>query len=209
MIYLSAAIALVAAFVLGSIPSGLIAGRLTKGIDIRDEGSRNLGATNAFRLLGPVPGLLVLLADGAKGAAAVLLAKELLGGSGTLGQLIPVLCAPVAMAGHTWTVFAGFRGGKGVAAAGGAFLALAPAAAGVALGVWAVFVAVTRYVSAGSIAAAAALPVSVYFLCHGQDRPYLIVVSVMAAALVLARHIPNMKRLASGEENKVLKKVRR
>ena len=75
MIYLSAAIALVAAYLLGSIPFGLIAGKVTKGIDIRNEGSRNLGATNAFRLLGPVPGVLVLLADGAKGAAAVFLAR--------------------------------------------------------------------------------------------------------------------------------------
>lgn len=209
MIYLNAAIALVAAYLLGSIPSGLIAGKVTRGIDIREQGSRNLGATNAFRVLGPVPGILVLIADGAKGAAAVLAAKALVGGDGALALLMPVLCAPAAMAGHTWTVFAGFRGGKGVAAGAGAFLALAPAATGVVLGVWAVMFAATGYVSAGSIAAAAAFPVSVYFFCSGPDRPYLLVVSLLAAVLVLARHVPNMKRLAAGTENKVLRKARR
>jgi glycerol-3-phosphate acyltransferase PlsY len=209
MIYLNAAIALLAAYLLGSIPFGLIAGKLTRGIDIRDEGSRNLGATNAFRVLGPVPGVFVLLADGAKGAAAVLIAKALVGGPGAIGQLVPVLCAPAAMAGHTWTVFAGFRGGKGVAAGAGAFLALATAATAVVLGVWAVMFAATGYVSAGSIAAAAAFPVSVYLFSNGSDRSYLLVVSLLAAALVLVRHIPNMKRLAAGTENRVLRKARR
>jgi glycerol-3-phosphate acyltransferase PlsY len=209
MIYLNAAIALVGAYLLGSIPFGLIAGRVTAGIDIRERGSHNLGATNAFRVLGPLPGALVLVADAAKGAASVLAAKVLVDGGGTPALLVPVLCAPVAMAGHTWTVFAGFRGGKGVAAGAGAFLALAPAATAVVLGVWAVVFATTGYVSAGSIAAAAAFPVSVYLFCGGPDRSYLLLVSLLAAVLVLARHVPNMKRLAAGTENKVLRKARR
>lgn len=203
------AISIVVAYLLGSIPFALIAGKLTKGIDIRNEGSRNLGATNAFRVLGPVPGALVLLADGGKGALAVAVAKALIPGPGAVGVLIPVLCAPVAMAGHTWTVFAGFRGGKGVAAGAGAFLALALPATATVIGVWAGFFVMTGYVSVGSIAAAVAFPPAVMLMSRGADRPYLIAVSLLAAVLVLARHVPNMRRLVSGTENRVLWKAKR
>ncbi len=203
------AISIVVAYLLGSIPFALIAGKLTKGIDIRNEGSRNLGATNAFRVLGPVPGALVLLADGGKGALAVAVAKALIPGPGAVGVLIPVLCAPVAMAGHTWTVFAGFRGGKGVAAGAGAFLALALPATATVIGVWAGFFVMTGYVSVGSIAAAVAFPPAVMLMSRGADRPYLIAVSFLAAVLVLARHVPNMRRLVSGTENRVLWKAKR
>lgn len=202
-------VSLAAAYLLGSVPFGLIAGKLAKGIDLRDEGSHNLGATNAFRVLGPVPGLLVLLADAGKGALAVVIAKALAADSGTASLVVPVLCAPVAMAGHTWTVFAGFRGGKGVAAGAGAFLALAPAATGAVIAVWAVLFLATGYVSVGSIAAAVLFPVAVTILSRGPDRPYLIAVSLAAAVLVLVRHVPNMKRLAAGTENRVLGRSRR
>jgi glycerol-3-phosphate acyltransferase PlsY len=209
MTALTAAISLIAAYLLGAIPFALIAGRMTKGIDIRNEGSRNLGATNAFRVLGPVPGALVLLADGCKGALAVVIAKALVPGSGTLAVLVPVLCAPAAMAGHTWTVFAGFRGGKGVAAGAGAFMALAPQATLTVIGVWAALFVATGYVSVGSIAAAVAFPPAVILMSRGADRQYLIAVSLLAAALVLARHVPNMRRLVSGTENRVLWKPKR
>jgi glycerol-3-phosphate acyltransferase PlsY len=196
--------------VLGGIPFALIAGRVLKGIDIRSEGSGNLGATNAFRVLGPGAGIAVLIADGAKGAAAVILAKALMAGvSGPVGFVVPVLCAPVAMAGHTWTIFAGFRGGKGVAAGAGAFLALAPLATGVVIAVWAMLFAITGYVSVGSIAAAAAFPPAVYLTARGQDKAVLLGVSVIAAVLVLLRHVPNMKRLAAGTENKLIRRPRR
>lgn len=202
-------IAIAAAFLLGGIPFALIAGKVLKGIDIRNEGSGNLGATNAFRVLGPAPGIAVLVADGAKGAAAVLLAKHLMGGVGDPASfVVPVLCAPAAMAGHTWTVFARFRGGKGVAAGAGAFLALAPLATGAVIAVWALFFAVSGYVSVGSMAAAAAFPPAVYLAAQGEDRGVLLVVSVLAAALVLLRHVPNMKRLAAGTENKLLRRSR-
>jgi glycerol-3-phosphate acyltransferase PlsY len=202
-------IAIAAAFLLGGIPFALIAGKVLKGIDIRNEGSGNLGATNAFRVLGPAPGIAVLVADGAKGAAAVLLARHLMDGVGDpAGFVVPVLCAPAAMAGHTWTVFARFRGGKGVAAGAGAFLALAPLATGAVIAVWALLFAVSGYVSVGSIAVAAAFPPAVYLAAHGKDREVLLVVSVLAAALVLLRHVPNMKRLAAGTENKLLRRSR-
>jgi glycerol-3-phosphate acyltransferase PlsY len=209
MTALAAAISILAAYTLGSIPFALIAGKITKGIDIRNEGSRNLGATNAFRVLGPIPGALVLLADGGKGALAVAIAKILVSGPGTLPVLVPVLCAPAAMAGHTWTVFAGFRGGKGVAAGAGAFMALALPATLTVIGVWAVLFVVTGYVSVGSIAAAVVFPPAVIHMSRGADRPYLIAVSLLAAALVLIRHVPNMRRLVSGTENRVLWKPKR
>jgi glycerol-3-phosphate acyltransferase PlsY len=202
-----AALALVAAYLLGATPFGLIAGKLLKGIDIREHGSGNLGATNAFRVLGPAPGLAVLLADGAKGAAAVLLGRALTESyGGAFAVYVPVLCAPAAMAGHTWTVFARFRGGKGVAAGAGAFLALAPAATAIVIGVWAALFAASGYVSVGSIASAAVFPAAVYLTSHGPQRPALIAASLAAAVLVLVRHIPNMKRLAAGTENKVLRR---
>jgi glycerol-3-phosphate acyltransferase PlsY len=206
---INAVIAIVAAFVLGGIPFALIAGKVLKGIDIRVEGSGNLGATNAFRVLGPGAGIAVLLADGAKGAVAVLLAKALMAGvSGPAGYYVPVLCAPAAMAGHTWTVFAGFRGGKGVAAGAGAFLALAPLATGAVIAVWALLFAISGYVSVGSMAAAVVFPPAVYLTAHGQDRAVLLSVSIIAAALVLLRHVPNMRRLAAGTENKLLRRTR-
>ena len=206
----NAIIAIAAAFVLGGIPFALIAGKLLKGTDIRSEGSGNLGATNAFRVLGPAAGIAVLLADGAKGAAAVVLAKALMASTGgPVSFIVPVLCAPAAMAGHTWTVFAGFRGGKGVAAGAGAFLALAPLATGAVITVWALLFAITGYVSVGSIAAAAAFPPAVYLTAHGQDKAVLLGVSIIAAALVLVRHVPNMRRLAAGTENKLIRRPRR
>ena len=206
---MNAAIAIIAAYVLGAIPFALIAGKALKGIDIRNEGSGNLGATNAFRVLGPGAGAAVLIADGAKGAAAVLLAKELTGGAGgAVTVYVPVLCAPVAMAGHTWTVFAGFRGGKGVAAGAGAFLALAPLATAAVIAIWGLFFAVTGYVSVGSIAAAVSFPAAVYLTSHGQNRTALLAVSIFAAILVFVRHVPNMKRLASGTERKLIRRPR-
>jgi glycerol-3-phosphate acyltransferase PlsY len=206
---LDSVIAIAAAFVLGGIPFALIAGKLLKGIDIRAQGSGNLGATNAFRVLGPGAGAAVLIADGAKGAAAILLARALMADvSGPLSIYIPVLCAPAAMAGHTWTIFAGFRGGKGVAAGAGAFLALVPLATAAVIALWGALFAATGYVSVGSIAAAAAFPPAVYLTTHGQDKAVLLGVSVIAAALVLLRHVPNMKRLAAGTENRLIRRPR-
>lgn len=202
-------ISLAAAYTLGAIPFGLIVGKLARGVDIREQGSHNLGATNAFRVLGVIPGSVVLLADIAKGAAAVFLAKELTHDSGTVGVLVPVLCAPAAMVGHTWTAFAGFRGGKGVAAGAGAFLALSSAATGTVIIAWAVAFLGTGYVSVGSMIAAGAFPFAVYFFSHGPDKPYLLAAALGAAVLVLVRHVPNMKRLVSGTENRALWKARR
>jgi len=216
-----AAAALAVAYVLGSIPFALIAGRLVKGIDLRDVGSGNLGATNAFRTLGVGPGIAVLVADAAKGAAAVAVAKALAGGAGalagtaassgadaTLALLVPILCAPAAMAGHTWTVFAGFKGGKGVAAGAGAFLALAPGPTGAAVAVWAILFAASGYVSVGSMGAAVSFPIAVFTMTRGPDRSYLLAASLAAAVLILLRHVPNMRRLAAGTENRALWKAR-
>jgi glycerol-3-phosphate acyltransferase PlsY len=183
------------AFGLGAIPTALWVGK-ARGVDLRRTGSGNLGATNVYRSLGPRAGLAVLGADMLKGAAAVVLARRL-GESGA----IAVAAAAAAVLGHVLSPLAGFRGGKGVAAGGGAMLALAPAAGLIALGVFAATLAMTRYVSLGSIAAAAALPVAVAATA-AREVPGLRWASIVLAALVIARHRANLGRLLHGTERR-------
>lgn len=193
------------AFVLGSLPWGLWTGRLLRGIDVRQHGSGNLGATNVYRVLGRGPGLLVLLLDGLKGAAAVLVAagvfstfeapKEARPWAGLLGMFAVLL-------GHSFSPLAGFRGGKGVAAAAGAWLAIAPGATGAALCVFGVVFALTRIVSAGSISAAAVLPVAVFIASvpgKGMRDPRFWF-ALVTALLIIGRHRSNLTRLLKREE---------
>jgi glycerol-3-phosphate acyltransferase PlsY len=186
------ALVLAAAFALGSIPTGLWMGK-AHGIDLRQVGSRNLGATNVYRTLGPRAGLFVLAIDMLKGVAAVLLARRF-----TPGGFFPVAAAGLAVLGHILSPLAGFRGGKGVATGGGAMLGLAPSAGLIALLVFAVTVALTRFVSLGSILAALALPAAVWLTA--RDVPGLLWVAVALSALVVARHRTNLARLLRGTE---------
>jgi glycerol-3-phosphate acyltransferase PlsY len=192
---MSVALALALAFGLGSLPTGLWWAR-ARGVDLRQIGSGNLGATNVYRALGPRAGLAVLAIDMLKGGAAVLLVRALAGRSG----IWPVVGGAAAVLGHILSPFAGFRGGKGVATGGGAMLVLAPAAALIAVLVFAATVALTRYVSLGSILAAAALPLAVR--ATAPQVPGLGWISVAIAFLVIGRHWGNIGRLLQGTEHR-------
>jgi acyl phosphate:glycerol-3-phosphate acyltransferase len=183
------------AFLLGSIPTGLWVAR-RQGFDLRRVGSGNVGATNVYRSLGPRAGLVVLAVDMAKGGAAVLLALAI----APHGPW-PVLAALFAVLGHVLSPLAGFRGGKGVATAGGAILALAPGPALLALLVFAVFVATTRIISLGSMLAALVLPIAVRLTA--PDVPWLFPTSIALAALVIFRHRANLARLVRGAEPRI------
>ncbi len=199
------AVLLLIAYLIGSIPTSIIAGKLTKGIDIRDYGSKNPGATNTVRVLGKKIGFTVGIIDIFKGFFAVVFLPSLIPGDPWLRDDIRRLMAGFAsVAGHMWTVFAGFRGGKGVGTGFGVFLGLEPIASVITLAVWLILTFGTGYVSLGSVVAAAVLPIAVVtagLLRGGLSVP----VSVVAAALgllVIVRHRANIGRLLRGEENR-------
>jgi glycerol-3-phosphate acyltransferase PlsY len=196
---------LLISYLLGSIPTSDIAGRL-KGVDLRKSGSGNPGFTNALRVLGPRVGVPVLIVDVAKGAVAVLVVAGVFGAGSPLGPVGVRLAAGLAaVAGHMWPVFAGFRGGKGVATACGVFLAMVPLAAGASVLLWLVVVGATRYVSVASITAALFLPFAIWGEARIHDRapsPALVVAGIVIAAAVVLRHRPNIRRLANGTENR-------
>lgn len=204
----AAGIALLMGFALGSIPTGYIAGR-TRGIDIRKVGSGNLGATNVFRNLGIVAGVGVLVIDMAKGAFAVWVGLHLLPAvTERLPDLTGLIAALGAVLGHSLSPFVGFRGGKGVATAAGAFLTLAPLPAAAAILVWALVLGTTRVMSIASIAAAAVLPVTLaiveFMRAAGEERRWAtLIFAVIVAAWVIFRHRSNMARLRDGTESKL------
>jgi glycerol-3-phosphate acyltransferase PlsY len=193
----AAAVALIASYLLGAIPTSYLAGRLFRGIDLREHGSKNLGATNLYRLLGWRFAVPVGLFDVAKGAIPVLLFAPRVSDS----QLFALASGLAAVVGHVFSVFVRFRGGKGVATAAGVMLALTPAALGVAALVWASLVFLTGYVSLGSIAAAAIFPLAVYLLEH-PDRPEILWMDAAVAAGIIWLHRANIRRLLNGTENR-------
>lgn len=182
---------IIIAYLLGSIPFGYLVGQL-KGRDIRRFGSGNIGTANALRVLGLPAALAVFLGDVLKGLVAVLVGRWLSGSAVTA-----VLCGLAAVCGHNWSLFLGFRGGKGVATSFGAVLGLSPLLALVLIPVWAVAVAVTRYSSLGSLLAAALAPVGALVLRQGW---HVAVFALLAAALIIWRHKANIKRLLAGTE---------
>lgn len=184
---------LAAAYLLGSIPTGLLLGKLY-GIDVRKEGSGNIGATNLYRTVGRRVGILTLIGDCIKGLAPVLAARQL--------GLSPDQVAWVGLAafcGHVFSVFLRFKGGKGVATALGVFLALSPSAVAIAVALFAALMLLWRYVSLGSVAAAAVMPLAVALLGGGRT---LILVTLLIALIVIGRHHENIRRLLSGTENR-------
>ena len=187
-----------AAYVVGAIPTSLWVGRLFYRVDLRREGSGNLGATNAFRILGWKAALPVVAVDTLKGWAPAAL-FPLIGGGGVAGWAIAYGAASII--GHVFSVWVGFRGGKGVATSAGVFLALAPVGTGVALGVWIVAVWATGFVSLGSIAAALTLPTVLLVIPHGRG-PLLLPVTALLAAFVLWTHRTNIGKLLRGEEHR-------
>jgi len=198
-------ILIIIAYIIGSIPTGIIAGKLLRGIDIRDCGSHNPGATNTFRVLGKNIGITVGLIDIFKGYFAVYFLTSLIPADGRFTMEIRMICAGIAVvSGHVWTVFAGFKGGKGVGTAFGVFLGLAPLASLTTLVVWCFLVFSTGYVSVGSISAAVILPILVIVpgVMRGNFSMPLSVISVIVSIIVIVRHRANISRLLSGEENR-------
>jgi glycerol-3-phosphate acyltransferase PlsY len=189
-----------AAYLLGSIPFGYLAVRLTGRGDIRGRGSGNIGATNVTRVAGWLPGLMTLLLDTAKGYFAVWLAARMTDGSVRWMALAGVL----ALIGHLFPVWLGFRGGRGVATGAGIFLPICWQAVVIAVVVWIAVVAFWRYVSLASVTAAASLPLLVYLLYAPRHAPPIAVSAGTAAAMVLIilRHQANILRLLAGTEPK-------
>lgn len=183
-------------YLLGAIPTSYLVVRLVKGADLRRLGSGNLGATNLFRQLGWKYAVPVGLFDLLKGAIPV----AVFGPRAHAGDVIPLLLGIAALLGHVFSVFVGFRGGKGVATGAGIVLGLAPLAFLAALGVWALVVALTGYVSLGSIVAAVLLTPLVYLLAP-ERRPLLWLFAAVAALIVLM-HRANIKRLLAGTEHR-------
>jgi glycerol-3-phosphate acyltransferase PlsY len=190
----------VAAYFLGSIPFGLLLGKLFGGRDVRKAGSGNIGATNVARVAGPVAGILTLLLDAAKGTLAVYLAARLSEQSSTW-MMIAGLCALV---GHCFPIWLGFRGGKGVATAAGVFLVLSPLSFLGAVILFVLVVLYWRFVSLGSISAAAAMPLLIYFFWAPHHAPPYTVTfgSLGAALLIVYKHDANIQRMVQGDEPK-------
>lgn len=187
---------LLVSYLIGAVPTSYLAGRVFKGIDLREHGSGNLGATNLYRTLGWKYAVPVGLLDIAKGAIPVVLVAPQVSGS----QRVAVALGLAAVIGHVYSVFVRFRGGKGVATAAGVMLGLAPLAIAALIIVWAVIVFGTGYVSLGSIVAASLLPLAVWVLNPGA-RELLPVIALVAAGIVWL-HRANIRRLLAGTENR-------
>ena len=198
-------ICLLAAYLIGSIPTSYLVGKLARGIDLREHGSGNLGATNAFRVLGWKIGVFVLICDVLKGAVPVLVFSGIAAEKGGFGLAkhnnIGLVIGLAAIMGHMFTIFMKFKGGKGVAASMGVFLALAPIPFLITFAVSALIIGVTRYVSAGSIIGSILLPVLVYIFY--PDRVFFIIFTIIVGILVIVRHRSNIVRLLKGRENKL------
>jgi acyl phosphate:glycerol-3-phosphate acyltransferase len=187
-------IALTLGYLCGSIPFALLLTRW-RGVDLRDVGSRNVGAANVLRTAGVAPAVVVMLLDAAKGALAVVVARLL-----TDDVVMVMIAGLSAIIGHVYPPWLKFRGGKGVAASAGVFVVLAPLATAIAALAFVGTIAATRFISAGSIVGALVLPVAAV----AGDAPTSVVVgTVLAAVIVLVRHRDNLSRLVAGTERRI------
>lgn len=193
---MSAVVAILVGYLLGSISFSILIAKKVAKIDIRKHGSGNAGATNTLRVLGKGPAILVLLLDALKGIVAILLAKYAFHG----GDWAIAISGLAAVLGHNWPIFFGFRGGKGVATTIGVLLTLAPIPALISVVVTLLVIAITRYVSLGSLVFMALIPILVYF----QHAPLAYIVSTLCVAILgFIRHGENIKRLIHGTERKL------
>lgn len=210
------AIIIILSYLVGSIPTSIIISKAARGIDIRNHGSGNAGGTNVMRVLGWKFGILVIMLDALKGAIAVIIIARLFFGPLPFENISPfddftlvqIIAGLAAVVGHIWTVFASFRGGKGIATALGMLIMLVTVEMLIAIGVFALVVLISRYVSLGSIIAAISVPSTLFIrenLLHinipGYNTlfPFIIAVS----ALVIFTHRKNLVRLINGNENKI------
>lgn len=186
---------MVLAFVLGSVPVGQIIARI-KGIDLRKVGSGNIGATNALRAMGKTPAILTLLGDVMKGVAAVAAASHFFSGDPAMIGIIGLS----VIAGHIFSIFLGFKGGKGVATGFGVILLYSPKVALVTLVIWLATAFITRYSSLGAIIAVVLLPVNLYIFDFNREK---LIISVMITILLMIRHLDNIGRLLKGTESRI------
>ena len=188
---------LAASYLLGAFPTSYLVSRTFAGIDLRQHGSGNLGATNLYRVLGWKYAIPVALVDIAKGVIPVLVfARQV-----STSELFALACGIAAILGHVFSVFVRFKGGKGVATAAGVMLGLTPVALGIAAAVWGLVLLLTGYVSLSSIAAALVLPLAVY-LVERPTSPELLWVAALIALGVIALHRRNIQRLLKGTEGR-------
>jgi glycerol-3-phosphate acyltransferase PlsY len=200
-------ITIAAAYLLGTIPAGYLAGKW-QGIDIRAAGSGNIGATNAFRILGKPAGTVVLVVDGLKGWLAAAILPELVWrwlspASGPAPEYLRILAGVVAVLGHNYNCWLKFKGGKGIATSAGVLAALVPWTFVVALAVWIILCVATKYVSVASIAAALVLPFATWAFHYSAT---MITITALMGALAIYKHKGNISRLLNGTENKVGRK---
>jgi len=206
---------IIISYLLGSIPNSIILSKMAKGIDIREHGSGNAGGTNVIRVLGFKLGLSVIFLDALKGALAVVVVARLFSGSMPFHNatpfddftLIQIIAGVAAVVGHIWTIFAGFKGGKGIATALGMLLFLVTVDMLIALGVFIIVVSISRYVSLGSIMAAIAVPLTLIVrenIFHVDIQGYQILLPFIAflSVLVIFTHRKNISRLLQGSESK-------
>ncbi|HBG61500.1 MAG: acyl-phosphate glycerol 3-phosphate acyltransferase [Omnitrophica WOR_2 bacterium GWF2_38_59] len=194
---------IIISYFIGSIPTAYIYGKLYKGIDIREHGSGNAGATNVFRVLGKIPGIIVLVIDILKGVLPVVIVADVLGSTQVIERILFAVCA---VCGHNWTIFLNFKGGKGIATSLGVLIGLTIKIASIRIVLiltvlsWLVSFAITGIVSLSSIIAGTFLPVIMVF--SGQSFE-IICLGVVFCIFVTLRHRPNIKRLLAGKEPKV------
>jgi len=194
----------VCAYLLGAVPFGFLIAKL-KGVDIRTVGSGNIGATNVFRSVSKPLGVLTFALDTLKGFCGVQLmplALACLTGSAIDGMALPVFCGAMTVAGHNWTCFLGFKGGKGIATSAGMLLGLSPAGVGIALLVWIVAFVSTRYVSVASIIAAVAMGIAVWPLHLNTQGVWFPAVLTLLALVAIWKHRTNIARLRAGTESR-------
>lgn len=204
---ISVLLSFVPGYLLGSIPFGFVVGKAL-GVDIRKQGSGNIGATNVLRTMGRKWGVLVFILDALKGLAAVLLIERFVGGPHLSVAATGIIAGVGCILGHNFPVWLGFKGGKGIATSAGVLLGLAPLATILALTVWALTFYGTRYVSVASIVAAATLPtlIGIQQAVWRGSFDAIFWFAVVAAALAIWRHRPNIQRLLAGTEHRFEKR---
>jgi glycerol-3-phosphate acyltransferase PlsY len=213
---LSIGLIIVLSYLIGSFPTSIIVARKARGIDIRQYGSGNAGGTNVLRVLGWKAGVFVILMDMAKGLIATMLLARLMYGPIPFENRTPfddftvvqIIAGCAAILGHVWTLFAGFKGGKGIATAGGMLLGIAPIEVAVAFGVFLIVFVLSQYVSLGSLSAAVAFPLTMFFrenvfMVEIEGYHTLIFFSIGISLLIVFTHRANIKRLIAGTENRM------
>lgn len=212
---ISIAIIAILSYLVGSIPTAIIVAKAKKGIDIRQHGSGNAGGTNVIRVLGWKTGLFVIVCDMAKGLFATMVVSLLIFVLPFETRppfddytVVQIIAGCVAMLGHIWTLFAGFKGGKGIATAGGMLIGIAPIEVAVSLGVFAIVLLISHYVSLGSLTAATTFPLTMFlrenfFMVEIPGYHTLIWFSVGISLLIIYTHRSNVQRLLKGTENRI------